>query len=144
MRRVFIFFRLPADDRRLLWKSLSLLWMVRIGLWILPFQRLKTLLDVKVSAACLSDRDVTSVQRITRCVTRMSRYVPSATCLTQALVAQRLLHKAGQPADLRIGVARSQTGKFEAHAWVEAEGTVVIGAAHTDLARFTVLRAAGL
>ena len=136
------YFRLPADERRLLRKSLWLLWAVRIGLWILPFHKLRKLIDVEVSLA--RDCEVADVRKITRSVTRMSRYVPSATCLTQALAAQRLLHQAGQPADLRIGVARSNAGRFEAHAWVEAGGRVVIGASHTDLTRFTVLRAVGL
>ena len=138
------YFRLPADDRRLLWKSFFLLWAVRIGLWILPFQRLRKLIDVQVSLANAGNCDATNVRKITRSIRRMSRYVPSATCLTQALTAQRLLHQAGQPADLRIGVARSHAGDFEAHAWVEAEGRVVIGASDIDLTRFTVLRAVGL
>ena len=144
MHKVYRFFRLPADDRQLLWKSLCLLWAVRIGLWILPFQRLRTLIEVEVALRGPSGCDEAGVQKITVAVTRMSRYVPAATCLAQAMVAQRLLHEAGQPAELRIGVARSQTGKFEAHAWVEAGGRVVIGASHTDLTRFTVLRAVGL
>jgi hypothetical protein len=144
MHKVCRFFRLPACDRQLLWKSFSLLWAVRIGLWILPFQKLRTLIEVEVALSCSSNCDETRVQKIAGSVTRMSRYVPAATCLAQAMVAQRLLHEAGQPSDLRIGVARSQTGEFEAHAWVEAGGRVVIGATHTDLTRFTVLRAVGL
>jgi hypothetical protein len=42
---------------------------------------------------------------------------------------------------LRIGVARSEAGKIEAHAWVESMGKVIIGGTHVDLKRFTVLHA---
>jgi Transglutaminase-like superfamily len=68
-----------------------------------------------------------------------SRFVPAATCLAQALVTVTLLEREGLPASLRIGVARSVRGKFEAHAWVESGGRVVIGGTRADLSRFTVM-----
>jgi hypothetical protein len=71
-------------------------------------------------------------------VTLASRCVPSATCLTQALAGQVLLSRHGHPASLRIGVARSAAGEFQAHAWVECHGRIVIGGAQT-LSRFTPL-----
>jgi hypothetical protein len=54
-----------------------------------------------------------------------SRYVPRATCLTQALTAQMLLGWAGLNSRLHIGVRLD--GKFEAHAWVEGPGRIVVG-----------------
>jgi len=86
--------------------------------------------------------DAGAVEKITWAVTRMSRYVPAATCLTQALVAVVMLEEAGAPASLRIGVTRKKSGDLEAHAWVESSGKVIIGGTHVDLAQFTVLRAA--
>jgi hypothetical protein len=70
-------------------------------------------------------------------VTAASRYVPGATCLAQALAAQVLLGRTGYPARLRIGVAKGEERKFEAHAWVESQGRVVIGG--PGLGRFTPL-----
>jgi hypothetical protein len=79
------------------------------------------------------------VREIVRSVKLMSRYVPAATCLVQALVVISLLEQAGLPGLLRIGVVR--TGKkLEAHAWVESLGRVVIGGTDVDLSRFTVLQ----
>jgi hypothetical protein len=49
------------------------------------------------------------------------------TCLNQALAAQMLLAQRGYPALLHIGVAKGKEGQFQAHAWVESEGKVVIG-----------------
>jgi Transglutaminase-like superfamily len=55
-----------------------------------------------------------------------SRYVPRASCLTQALVLHILLRREGLPSRIRIGVSKD-AGFFEAHAWVESHDRVVIG-----------------
>lgn len=68
----------------------------------------------------------------------MSTYVPKATCLVQALAAQLLLTRHGHMADLQIGV--SQAKGFEAHAWLEFEGRVVLGGV-TNLSDYVVLKA---
>jgi hypothetical protein len=44
------------------------------------------------------------------------------------------------PTTLRLGVARSAEGKFEAHAWIEHNGRVIMGLVQ-DLERFTQLPA---
>jgi len=46
------------------------------------------------------------------------------TCLPASLLLWWLLRRRGIAADLRIG-ARTLTGEFEAHAWVEFEGVVL-------------------
>jgi hypothetical protein len=67
------------------------------------------------------------VERIAWAVSVTRRYVPAATCLTQALVTKFLLDRYGHHAIMRIGVRRSDSGLFQAHAWVESNGKVVIG-----------------
>ena len=49
-----------------------------------------------------------------------------STCLDLALTVQRLLEKQQIPSEVRIGVRKS-AGEFEAHAWLESCGQVVIG-----------------
>lgn len=49
----------------------------------------------------------------------------SLRCLEQSLVARKLLHRAGHPATLRIGVkppSARGVSPFEAHAWLEGPG----------------------
>lgn len=48
------------------------------------------------------------------------------TCLEQSLVLCRMLRNRGISADLRIG-ARKEANRFEAHAWVEFDGTALDG-----------------
>lgn len=57
----------------------------------------------------------------------VSRRSPGSTCLVQALAAQLLLARYGHPSLLQIGVARPDQGMLKAHAWLEHEGTVLIG-----------------
>ncbi len=141
MRKLIRFLRLPSSDRQALMKAVFLLWAVRIGLWVLPFQTLRDLVNRRKKYRMVaSNGDSASVQRIAQSVTLMSQYVPATTCLVQALVMVALLEKAGLPACLRIGVDKSTAGKLEAHAWVESMDQVVMGGADVDLSRYTVLQ----
>ena len=133
------FANLTSDDRNLFARAIGLLWLVRLGLWLLPYERLCRLL-FRTGTSIPKAFDNVSVSQIVRSVKAMSRYVPAATCLTKALVTVMLLRRAGQDASVRIGVARSQFGAIEAHAWVESNGQVVIGGSHADISRYTVLR----
>jgi hypothetical protein len=79
-----------------------------------------------------------SPERIAWAVRVARRYVPAATCLSQALAVRTLFRRQGYPAQLRIGVTKGERGQLEAHAWVESEGKIVIGGSQ-DLARYTPL-----
>ncbi len=65
--------------------------------------------------------------------------MPRATCLPQALAAEALLRRAGHPADLRIGVAKTGPGRLLAHAWVECRGRVIVGDLPERLADYAPL-----
>ena len=68
-----------------------------------------------------------------------ARYTPFSTCLSGALALQRLLSRNGHASTLHIGVARDASD-FVAHAWIERDGTVLIGEderlAYTTLTRW--------
>lgn len=140
MGRLDKFLRLSATDRRLLVKAMLFVWMVRMGLWLLPFRIVRRLLArLTHGSTGAPASDCTLVNRIVWAVTIASRYVPMATCLTQALATKMLLCRYGYPASVHIGVARSEGGQFQAHAWVESNGSVVIGGSEAALKRYTLL-----
>jgi hypothetical protein len=58
-------------------------------------------------------------------VRRASRLWP-ARCLPQAIAAACLLKRAGLAPEVRLGVARDGD-RFDAHAWVQCDGIVVVG-----------------
>jgi hypothetical protein len=48
--------------------------------------------------------------------------------LTQALAGQVLLAQYGYPAVVHLGVTKEEgQGTFQAHAWMESDGKIVIG-----------------
>src|SRR5919205_2137212 len=120
---------LPATDRWLLIKSALLLETIKVGMWLLPFRTLHRLLTRAVGASARSQQaDHTSAERVAWAVDMASRHTPGLkTCLVRSLAAQALLARGGHPALLHIGVVRGERGQFQAHAWVESEGKVVIG-----------------
>lgn len=73
-----------------------------------------------------SDRIVWAVSAITRRIPRLGN------CLCVALSAKLLLSITGRPSSLRIGVAKSDSGQLEAHAWLEADGIILIGSVEHD------------
>jgi hypothetical protein len=134
--RKFLFLR--PSERRLLLKSVLLLWAVRLGLWLIPLPTLRRLLAKLRPAKPIFPKENSNIEKIIWAVAVASRYVPAATCLTQALAGQILLSQHGEPALLHIGVAKNEAGKLEGHAWVESRGRIVIGDSR-ELFRYTRL-----
>ncbi len=102
-------------------------WLVvaRVALWCMPFNsaRRLTLPGRAVSDKLASIR----VSRMAWAVQAAGRRIPSASCLTRALVMERLLLRAGRSPVIYIGVSKDAERGFESHAWVEHEGAVVLG-----------------
>ena len=123
------FLVLPTYDRWLLIKAAFLLEAIRLGVRLLPFRTLRRLL-ARAADTSIGPRhaEQVSTDRVTWAVKIAAQYGPGAkSCLTQALTTQVLLARRGYPTLLHIGVARGEQGRFQAHAWVESEGKVVIG-----------------
>lgn len=129
MAQILSLWSLPLSSKVFLAKTIGLLGLIRLGLWILPFQTLRQLLDNLSRTSSLRTPNPTVTKRIVEAVQVGSRYVPKATCLTQALAVQVMLWRRGYPATLNLGVTKDEQGGLEAHAWVESEGQIVIGGA---------------
>ncbi len=138
MSRLNTFISLPAGDKYLLLKINLVLWLIRLGLWVLPFQTLCRLLARWKSQSELTNVDPLAVEKIVWGIKLMSSYTPDASCLTQALTTVALMGRIGQPADLRIGVRKDNEGALKAHAWVESQGKIVMGKL-ADLSSYSIL-----
>ncbi|MFC6875364.1 lasso peptide biosynthesis B2 protein [Halobellus marinus] len=128
------FASLSWEERFLLCISTVLLLSCRVLLALFELDRTRR----GISRLVRASPAVTSVEdpdQITWAVTSANTVLPgSGTCLSQAIVGATLLAAHGFPATVRLGVANPETA-FEAHAWVEREGTVVVGDL-TDLDRY--------
>ncbi|WP_414584567.1 lasso peptide biosynthesis B2 protein [Scytonema sp. PCC 10023] len=142
MRRLRSFFRLNRGDRHLFMITFILLVAIRLGLWLLSFRNLlKLLLHINKPNLILpfQDKSQISASKIVWAVNAASRYMPGGVkCLARALTTQVLMSYHGHTPELRIGVAKKEGGKLEAHAWIEYQGRVAIGNL-PDLSRFIPL-----
>ena|SRR4030042_2053805 len=137
MRRIRKFFNLSSSEQRLLIKAWILLGLIRLGLELFPFSTLRKLLNRLKSIIGGFEKEF-SEEQLVWSVTVVSRYIPKATCLAQALTSQCLLQQAGHQACLHIGVTEDD-GCLKAHAWVESQGRILMGG--FDLHRYTHLLA---
>ncbi len=128
MKHFIKFWQLAPVERRLLFEALRMLLTVRVGLWVLPLQRLLQY-SKRLQTSEVSKTSEVSPARIAWAIRTIGRYLPGGgNCLVQALTGQLMLARRGYASQLQIGAARKE-GEFKAHAWVECEGQIVIGAA---------------
>ncbi len=164
MGRLVRFLRRPRAEQRLFLRAWCWVAWVRLNLSLFPYAKVRRLAQPgarraaqphargtaqpraeRVASTSLPGSspgartgDPPAVATVAWAVASAARFVPRATCLTQALVTERLLRQAGYAPTLRIGVARPRPDAFEAHAWVEHDGRIVIGEVD-DMQRFTLV-----
>ncbi len=123
MRRVRRFLRLPPAERRLLLAAVWLLTLVRVALWAVPFRQLYDRLQARARPGA---GPTIPAERVIWAVIAADRFVPRSTCLVRALAGQVLLARCGHASELRLGVTGGRAA-FEAHAWLEHDGRVLLG-----------------
>jgi Transglutaminase-like superfamily len=136
MKLILSFLKLNRSDRGMFLQTYLLLTLVRLGLLLLPFERLwKGLVKLgqvpPSSAAVLQTKLKTEgqiVRQVIWAVNVSTRFSPGgAKCLARALTTKVLLDRRQCPSDFKIGVAKNELGDLEAHAWIEVHNQVVIG-----------------
>ena len=121
------FLRLSAADKRVLFQAAAWLVLWRVLLAAAPFARVQQLVSQACGGSAPGCPGAPAPFRIGYLVTAAANLIPGTTCLPRALVTQVLLARHGHGAELHIGVNRDCQGRFQAHAWVEIGGRVVIG-----------------
>lgn len=116
-------------ERRLLALSFVVVGSMKLSLWIFPIRPITRTLDRLSQRLTLrTSCELYTIQRLVWAVRVVSRYVPRATCLTQALSGKFLIKSCtGRDVQLQIGVRLDEQKRFEAHAWLECEGEIVLG-----------------
>lgn len=119
---------LSGEERLLLLKVLALFPLVCLGVRLLPFRTLVSLLPKKRPSEGKARGSVLdSAERIAYLVEVASRHhFLKPSCLENGLILSGLLNNRGFESNLKIGTYKTN-GKFEAHAWVEHQGRVILG-----------------
>ena len=134
-----------GDRSRIMDISLLLIaffWVCRVrsGLTLSTLEKIRRHLLPETLA--VSDASV-DIPRLAWSVRRVARIVPMATCLTRALALQIILARKGVSAELVLGVGRSASKEFLAHAWLEKDGQIVIGGSERKIGNFSRLATYG-
>ncbi|WP_258605155.1 lasso peptide biosynthesis B2 protein [Mesorhizobium sp. AR10] len=106
---------------------------VRLGLTLFSYNRVRhmvTRLDARQPA------DIGELRRVAWGVAAAARFVPRASCLTQALSGQYILARQGNASKIRIGIERDTGTQLKAHAWLMSGNHIVLGG---SIDRFTHL-----
>jgi hypothetical protein len=136
------FFRLPLSEKRLFVLAAPVVVGVRLALWLLPSALIvRATRRIANPQARSRPARAVSMMNIVEMVEAVSRRVPRASCLTQALSAQILLWLHGYSATLCLGVAHGADQQFQAHAWLERDGKILIGRSRNRYARLPDLAA---
>jgi hypothetical protein len=109
---------------------------------VAPAMRWNWLRFVKTGVRSRACRLAVPSAQIAWAVGAAARFVPRATCLVRAIAAQRLLARYGYDSQVHIGVTKA-SGDFQAHAWVERDGVVCVGASevpYTPLLHWRAVR----
>jgi Uncharacterised nucleotidyltransferase/Transglutaminase-like superfamily len=117
--------KFPNHDRWLLSQALILLPCVALFLKLWGFQRTYALLGKFLFSPAPSSFQIPETLRTTNALLKIAiKYHQWATCLPRSLVLWYLLRCQGIAAELQIGT-RFKDGGFQAHAWVEYQGTAI-------------------
>ena len=133
------FAALSRRERRLFTEAALLLPSVHLLQRTLPYRRWRKLLT-RGDAAGPSTVDAPLPEELARAVERARKLPGTYKCLPAAYALHLMLHRYGYPSLVQVGVAHDPDGRVEAHAWVEHEGKILIGAL-PDLVRFVPLPA---
>jgi hypothetical protein len=145
-QRLRKFLGLAPRHKLMLVQTWLLLGCYRLRIILFPLKRITASLhhsDQANPPPLLTPAQQGEAVMIGRLVAAAARFTPwQSRCLTQVLVAQRLLAKRKIPGSFYLGVLRGcgatgdSTG-FSAHAWLQCGNVVVNGAA--EYQRFTVV-----
>ncbi len=135
MKQLIKLLQLTTKERQLLINTYFLLGAIRLGLWLLRFKTLRQWL-AKLERTSFPEQEAAELNSVIWAVNLASRYqLGGVKCLARALTTQVLLSRRGYPAELRIGVVKKENNQLLAHAWVESNGEIVMGAIR-NLAEF--------
>jgi Transglutaminase-like superfamily len=116
--------RLSAPEMLFLARCLGVVAAVRLGLTLFSYNRIRSLvtrLDATETAG------IADLRRVAWGVAAAARFVPGASCLTQALAGQYLLARQGSASKISIGIERDTGAQLKAHAWLISGNHIVLG-----------------
>ncbi len=106
-------------------EALTLLYLARLMLWVLPFRWCLKLIRETGSNGKIPAKD--ELQAIKQAIRRANRRAFwKNTCLVESFAARWMLRRRGIRSKVYIGVKPDQKTRIAAHAWVISHGTEIV------------------
>lgn len=115
---------LSGSEAFFLCRCLLVVAAVRLGLTLFSYNRVRGVVTRLNARQCAS---MGELRLVAWGVAAAARFVPGATCLTQALSGQYLLARQGNASNVRIGIERGTGEQLKAHAWLVSDNHIVLG-----------------
>jgi hypothetical protein len=133
----------PPEDRKLILRAALILPLTEIGLRLFGFRQWKKIIEKfslpsRPAQSLPETVQIEAALRAVRAVRSVELHGPTTpNCLERSMTLWWLLRRDGVNGELHIG-ARKESGRLEAHAWVELGGQVLNDGAevHQHYARF--------
>jgi hypothetical protein len=128
MGRLLRFLGLPVAKQWLLIKAASVLAAVRTLLKVFPFPRVIPWMEAAGRRSGAPVADAQSPEDLAWAMGVAGGVLPGGHhCLSQAMALQILMRRRGYSCKVCFGVQKDAGSRLAAHAWLEHEGTVLIG-----------------
>jgi len=119
--------KLSGNEKIAFLKAVICLFIVKTGLVLLPFSTFRKLFHWLSKSDSVHEVSQLEIDRTVWAVDTAANLLPmNLLCLPRALATKYLLRKIPS-LTLEIGVEINPAKAFEAHAWVEKNGLVIIG-----------------
>ena len=129
-RRLRNFIKLTWRIKLLLLGSLWLMGIVRLAILILPFRYLTKFMGKKMaeSPSQINPKLLSRAVTVGWCVNILSNFTPwESKCLVRAFTAHIILQMLKIPSTLYFGMAKTDSNKLLAHAWLRCGDFMITG-----------------
>lgn len=126
-RKLVTFYQLSQADKKLLTKSVGLLFLLKILLKLIPVNRIYSAIKALHKEPYYTYTDFLGfTEKVVWSVEKTGNLVVKSQCLAKALAVHFLLNQKRIANTLEIGFVQEKN-KLSAHAWIRAEEKILIG-----------------
>lgn len=138
--RINKFFRISREERSLFFHSLCLLFIWKVRIVFLPMPAyVKAFGQKGAEEIDIVESQDHFIRKVQSAVQRADSILPwKSKCLTEAIATKRLLEKFNLRSTLILGVAKDESQKLIAHAWLKRGNKIISGERGHE--KFTVVQ----
>jgi hypothetical protein len=121
------FLKLTSREKRFFLKAVSFLIYFRLLVAFMSLQKILKKISQRTIAGKKSAHKRLDLQKTAYLIKAAGAFVPLSTCLSKSLAGFFLFESQGYLTELHVGVQKTKSAHFTAHAWLTINGTIILG-----------------